>query len=183
MSESLRRERLPAVLVDLDAFDRNAATLFARLPDGVTLRPATKSLRVPALLERLRTLGGAKVRGWMTFSAAETEHLADAGFDDFLLAYPVAEPADAEFLQHLVAPHRGTDLLRRRGFVVESPPLAGPGERLRLLMRGEQGFETLAQVRVALAFGVQKCGAFLRRLFHRQGEQVFFAGWVHVVRV
>ncbi len=95
--------QLPAAVVDLDAFDQNAATLFARVPDGVTLRPATKSLRVPALLERLRALGGAKVRGWMTFSAAETEHLADAGFDDFLLAYPVAQPADAERLLALGA--------------------------------------------------------------------------------
>lgn len=95
--------QLPAAVVDLDAFDQNAAALFARVPDGVTLRPATKSLRVPALLERLRTLGGAKVRGWMTFSAAETEHLADAGFDDFLLAYPVAQPIDAERLLALGA--------------------------------------------------------------------------------
>ncbi|HVO31900.1 MAG TPA: amino acid deaminase/aldolase, partial [bacterium] len=79
---------LPAALVDLDAFDRNADRLFgmaraAKKP----LRVASKSIRVPALLERLLSRGGDAARGLMTYHAAETAFLAEKGFDDLLLAY------------------------------------------------------------------------------------------------
>ena len=41
----------PLVVVDLDAFDANAADL-ARRAGGKSIRIASKSLRVPALIER-----------------------------------------------------------------------------------------------------------------------------------
>ena len=68
----LRGERLPAVLVDLDAFERNARHVAAtvRAAGGRRIRPATKSVRVPALLRRLAAVAPI-YQGWMTYAAAE----------------------------------------------------------------------------------------------------------------
>lgn len=90
---------LPAALVDLDALERNTDRLveIARRA-GKTLRVASKSIRVPALLERVAARGGHTIRGTMTYHAAETAFLAEKGFDDLLLAYPTARRSDARQL-------------------------------------------------------------------------------------
>lgn len=101
---ALARERLPAAFVDLGAFDRNLerqASLVAG--HGLPLRLATKSVRVPELLRRALDLGAGRLAGLMTFSARETEWLAGEGFDDLLLAYPVAHPDDLESLARTAA--------------------------------------------------------------------------------
>lgn len=90
---------LPVAIVDLDAFDRNTDALVAIARDAKkTLRVASKSIRVPALLERLASRGGATMRGTMTYHAAETAYLAEKGFDDLLLAYPTARLSEARLL-------------------------------------------------------------------------------------
>jgi D-serine deaminase-like pyridoxal phosphate-dependent protein len=89
---------LPAAFVDLDAMDRNLGVLLGQLSAGITLRLASKSIRVPAVLSYLLERGEGRVRGIMTWSAEETALLADRGFDDLLLAYPVARPEDAVLL-------------------------------------------------------------------------------------
>lgn len=86
---------LPAALVDLDALDANLDLLTSALGDGQTLRIASKSIRVPALLRHLATRGGPKVRGLMTWSAHETAWLAGQGFQDLLLAYPICRADEA----------------------------------------------------------------------------------------
>lgn len=104
LARAMAGEPLPAALVDVAAFDENVAAVLARL-DGadVTLRLATKSLRVPALLRRVASVGGGRVRGLMTYSARETAWLAGEGFDDLLLAYPAARPEDARALADAAA--------------------------------------------------------------------------------
>ena len=93
---------LPCALVDLAAFDRNAAALFAPTRGaGRTVRLATKSLRVPVLVRRLLERSGGAARGLMTFTAAETAFLAGQGFDDLLLAYPTVQPAECARLAGL----------------------------------------------------------------------------------
>ncbi len=93
---------LPAALVDLDAFEANAAQLLGvARAGGKVLRLATKSVRVPELVRRFRDLGGATARGLMVYAAAEAAFLAEQGFDDLLLAYPTAQPSDAELLAAL----------------------------------------------------------------------------------
>ncbi|MFT7578411.1 MAG: D-serine deaminase-like pyridoxal phosphate-dependent protein [Myxococcota bacterium] len=92
------------MVVDLEAVDANLATLLAQLPAdeaALTLRPATKSLRIPAVM---RHLGAAskRLRGWMTFSAHETAWLHAQGFDDFLLAYPIGRADEATALAKMV---------------------------------------------------------------------------------
>jgi D-serine deaminase-like pyridoxal phosphate-dependent protein len=93
---ALAGERLPAAFVDLDALDRNLERHLAiARAHGKNLRVASKSVRVPAILERLLEGGGS---GLMCFSAREARFLADRGFDDLLLAYPPWQEADLDAL-------------------------------------------------------------------------------------
>lgn len=88
-------EVLPAAVLDLDALDHNQDVLLGALGAGLTLRIASKSIRVPAVLRYLLDRGGDRMRGVMTFSAYETAFLAEEGFDDLLLAYPIGRPDEA----------------------------------------------------------------------------------------
>ena len=95
----LADERLPAGVVDLDAFDRNAARLEA-MAAGMPIRLATKSVRVPSLIRRVLERGDAW-RGLMSYCAAEAKLLAAQGFDDLLVAYPTLQAADLADLREL----------------------------------------------------------------------------------
>ena len=78
----------PVAIVDLEAFDANAADLVRRA-GGKPIRVASKSVRCRALLERVLRMDG--FQGIMSFTLAESIWLARAGFDDILLAYPSAD--------------------------------------------------------------------------------------------
>ncbi|WP_127357540.1 amino acid deaminase/aldolase [Actinacidiphila soli] len=80
----------PVAIVDLEAFDANAADLVRRA-GGKPIRVASKSVRCRALLERV--LGRDGFAGIMSFTMAESLWLARAGFNDILLAYPSADRA------------------------------------------------------------------------------------------
>ncbi|MFI6349409.1 amino acid deaminase/aldolase [Streptomyces sp. NPDC050560] len=80
----------PLALVDLDAFDANAADLVRRA-GGKPIRVASKSVRCRALLERVLARDG--FAGIMAFTLAESLWLAESGFDDVLLAYPSVDRA------------------------------------------------------------------------------------------
>ncbi|WP_338675546.1 amino acid deaminase/aldolase [Streptomyces sp. SCSIO 30461] len=80
----------PLAIVDLDAFDANAADLIRRA-SGKPIRVASKSVRCRALLERVLAMDG--FAGIMSFTLAESIWLARAGFGDVLLAYPSADRA------------------------------------------------------------------------------------------
>ena len=90
---------LPCALVDLDALERNlAAMLHPIAANNLKMRIATKSLRVPALVEHCVKLAGDHCAGLMTYCAAETLFWAQRGCKDLLLAYPTAGQHDAELL-------------------------------------------------------------------------------------
>jgi D-serine deaminase-like pyridoxal phosphate-dependent protein len=74
----------PLMAVDLDAFDANAAELLRRA-HGRPVRLATKSVRVPALVERALSAGFS---GLMAYSVREALWWAGRGADDVLLGYP-----------------------------------------------------------------------------------------------
>jgi len=103
---ALAGERLPAAIVDLDAFDANVARLAAPVrAANKRLRIATKSLRCPALIARAAERAGDVVHGLMTYDARETAayardfaELVGAPARDLLLAYPTVQPADAAAL-------------------------------------------------------------------------------------
>ncbi|WP_240957899.1 amino acid deaminase/aldolase [Streptomyces barkulensis] len=80
----------PLAVVDLAAFDANAAGLVRRA-GGKPVRVASKSVRCRALLERVLARDG--FAGVMSFTLAESLWLARCGFDDVLLAYPSADRA------------------------------------------------------------------------------------------
>ncbi|MFF1796180.1 amino acid deaminase/aldolase [Kitasatospora sp. NPDC058263] len=75
----------PVAVVDLAAFDANAADLVRRAA-GKPVRVASKSVRCRALLERVLTMDG--FAGVMSFTLGESLWLARTGVRDVLLAYP-----------------------------------------------------------------------------------------------
>ncbi len=85
----LRKEELdtPALVVDLDAFDRNVARMAATFRQaGVGWRPHTKGLKVPALAHRLLAAGAF---GVTCAKVGEAEVMAAAGIRDILVANQV----------------------------------------------------------------------------------------------
>ncbi|MFJ9948981.1 amino acid deaminase/aldolase [Kitasatospora sp. NPDC091207] len=80
----------PVAVVDLAAFDANAADLVRRA-GGKPIRVASKSVRCRALLERVLATDG--FAGVMSFTLGESLWLARAGVHDILLAYPSADRA------------------------------------------------------------------------------------------
>lgn len=80
----------PVAVVDLAAFDANAADLVRRA-GGKPVRVASKSLRCRALLERALAVEG--FAGVMSFTLDESIWLVRAGVRDVLLAYPCADRA------------------------------------------------------------------------------------------
>jgi D-serine deaminase-like pyridoxal phosphate-dependent protein len=79
----------PFGLVDLDAFDANAADLVRRA-SGKPIRVASKSLRCRALIERV--LKNPGFQGVMCYTLREALWLHEKGVsDDLLVAYPTAD--------------------------------------------------------------------------------------------
>lgn len=79
----------PVVVVDLDAFDANAADLVRRAA-GTPLRVASKSLRVPDLLRR--ALGAPGFAGVLAYSLREAIWLVRDGVsDDVVMGYPTVD--------------------------------------------------------------------------------------------
>jgi D-serine deaminase-like pyridoxal phosphate-dependent protein len=79
----------PLMVVDLDAFDANAGDLVRRA-DGTTIRVASKSIRVPALLER--ALAHEGFRGVLAYTLAEALWLEERGIsEDIVVAYPTVD--------------------------------------------------------------------------------------------
>ena len=88
----------PLMAVDLDAFDLNAADLVRRAA-GKPVRVASKSVRVPHLLERALRHDG--IDGVLCFTLREALWLHERGVsDDLLVAYP---SVDRTALARLVA--------------------------------------------------------------------------------
>jgi D-serine deaminase-like pyridoxal phosphate-dependent protein len=90
----------PFAVVDLDAFDANAADLLRRA-GATALRLASKSVRCRALQRRALDAG---FRGQLCCTLREALWLADDGFDDLVVAYPTADRAALRALAH--GPHR-----------------------------------------------------------------------------
>ena len=81
----------PIAVVDLEAFEANADDLVRRAA-GKPVRVASKSLRVPALIERALAREGFS--GVLAFTVAEALWLHDTGIsDDIVVAYPSVDTA------------------------------------------------------------------------------------------
>ena len=80
----------PFALVDLDAFESNAADM-ERRAGGKPIRLASKSVRCRPL--QTRVLGRPGFAGTLSFTLPEALWLAGHGFDDMVVAYPTADRA------------------------------------------------------------------------------------------
>jgi D-serine deaminase-like pyridoxal phosphate-dependent protein len=76
---------LPLAVVDLEAFDANAADL-RRRAGGTPIRVASKSVRCRTLLERVLSQPG--FAGVMAYAVPEALWLVSSGVDDVFVAYP-----------------------------------------------------------------------------------------------
>jgi D-serine deaminase-like pyridoxal phosphate-dependent protein len=87
----------PLMVVDLDAFDANATDLVRRA-GGKPIRLASKSVRVPSLIER--ALAAPGFRGVLAYNLREALWLEREGItDDVVIAYPTVDrPALAELV-------------------------------------------------------------------------------------
>jgi D-serine deaminase-like pyridoxal phosphate-dependent protein len=98
----------PFAVVDLDAFDRNAADLLRRAgrAGGTPIRLASKSVRCRALIERALRAG---LQGILAFTLPEALWLAEHGHDDLVVAYPTV---DRSALRALAAgPHERVTIM------------------------------------------------------------------------
>jgi D-serine deaminase-like pyridoxal phosphate-dependent protein len=75
----------PLAVVDLGALQANATALVAQA-GGLPVRVASKSVRCVEVLRRVLAMPGWQ--GVLAFTPAEACHLAAAGIDDLLVAYP-----------------------------------------------------------------------------------------------
>ncbi|MBL9022599.1 MAG: alanine racemase [Myxococcales bacterium] len=126
---------LPAVVVDLDAFDRNLERHVRRAGEsGVSVRFATKSIRVPALIDR--ALAAPNARGLMCFTVREAAALARRGHDDLLVAYPTLERSAVELLTALTEEGKTVSLAvdSREAVARLSAASRGRGVSLRIVI-------------------------------------------------
>jgi len=107
--QAVKDQRMPLVLVDLDAVDHNIAVLLADVrARGKTLRLASKSVRCLALIRYIVEKGEGAVRGIMAYTVEEGAFLTQQGFDDVLVAYPSVQPSDARLLARVAREGRAT---------------------------------------------------------------------------
>lgn len=141
----------PLAVLDLDAFDANAADL-ARRAAGTPLRVASKSLRVRGLLERV--LARPEYAGILAFTLPEALWLVEHGARDVVVAYPTAErgalrrlvtwPEALAAITLMIDETAQLDLIL--GAVADLRP-RGEGDRLRIALEFDVSFTPLPGVR------------------------------------
>ncbi|AQL44009.1 hypothetical protein BV210_15435 [Halorientalis sp. IM1011] len=82
---------LPLAFVDRDALDGNVEAVRSRA-ESLPVRLASKSLRCRAVMEYVLDHDG--FRGVMCYHGDEAAHLAEHGFEDLLVAYPISQPSE-----------------------------------------------------------------------------------------
>ncbi len=85
---AFEREQLPLAYVDRAALDANIHTTQRRAGDR-PIRVASKSIRCRQILEYVLEHDGFE--GIMCYTGSEAAYLAEHGFDDLLVAYPVVD--------------------------------------------------------------------------------------------
>lgn len=116
----------PCVVVDLDVAERNVRRIQALADSaGVKLRPHTKTHK-SAFFARMQVEAGAA--GITCAKLGEAEAMADAGFDDILIAYPLIGPLKMARLEALA--RRVKRLLVSLDSYEVAEALSGVGQRL-----------------------------------------------------
>ena len=85
---------LPAAFVDVERLETNARAIRKRAGD-TRVRVASKSVRSRAVLDRILALDEG-FEGLLCYSGEEAAYLADAGFSDLVVAYPIWQESEVE---------------------------------------------------------------------------------------
>jgi 3-hydroxy-D-aspartate aldolase len=108
----------PALILDLDAMDRNIATMLRRAETmGVTVRPHAKSHKCAEIARRLKAAGAI---GACCATIGEAEALAAGGIDGLLITSPMSTPDLIARVERML--RRGADLM----LVVDDPANIAP---------------------------------------------------------
>lgn len=83
-------QKFPLAYLDIDLLDQNIEMLLKRSKSS-KIRIASKSVRCVEVLSYILK-SDPQFQGLMTFTADETVFLSQKGFDDLLIAYPIANP-------------------------------------------------------------------------------------------
>jgi D-serine deaminase-like pyridoxal phosphate-dependent protein len=164
----LENEPCPCAVLDLEAFDHNLG-LFEKGLEGTskTMRIGTKSLRVPALIDRCLKRPG--IKGVFVYHPNEIAYLHDQyGIDDFIVAYPIAGKQEAETCIAAVKSDPGIKL----AMVVDAI------EHLQLLQVAATAADVEIGVIVDVDMGINFMGVHagvLRTPLREPGEVVAFA--------
>ncbi|MEU0537931.1 amino acid deaminase/aldolase [Amycolatopsis tolypomycina] len=163
----------PLAVVDLAAFDANAADL-RRRAKGKPIRVVSKSVRCRALLERALTMPGFE--GLMCYSLAEAIwHVEQGTTDDIVVAYPTA---DHEALRRLAASERARAAI---AIMVDSPAhldlvdaaLGHGHEEIRVCLELDASWRPLPGIHVGTrrspVFTPKQAAAFARQIVDRPG--------------
>lgn len=92
---------LPALLLDLDAFDDNCRQI-ADKANGKKIRIATKSIRSVGVLRRILE-SDSVFQGLMCYSSKEAVFLANKGFNNILIGYPCTDKESLKEISLLTA--------------------------------------------------------------------------------
>lgn len=90
--DALAAVDFPCAFVDLDRLETNAKEIEARA-GGTQVRVASKSVRSRAVLDRILSASDS-FEGLMCYSGREAAYLAEYGFEDLLVAYPVYQESE-----------------------------------------------------------------------------------------
>ena len=164
----------PMVVVDLDAFDANADDLVRRA-SGTPIRVASKSLRIPALLERALAHNG--FAGVLGYSLREALWLVDQGVSaDVVLGYPTVDRGAVRRLLADEAALAGVTLM------VDDPAHLDLVDELRRTAGVSAGSTTEVRVAIDIDAGLRLGRSHVgpkRSPLHDPHEVIRFAG--HVV--
>lgn len=154
MTDSLHRleaavpnDGAPAAAVDLDALDANARFLTAAA-GGYPIRVASKSIRCVEIIRHVLDHHPGFC-GVMAFTPDEAVHLARAGFDDILVAYPTVDVAGIRNVAESMARTGATirlvvdDAAHVALIAANAAALAGSGRSIPLCMEIDLGWRPL----------------------------------------
>ena len=145
----------PVAVLDLDAFDANAADL-ARRAQGTPIRVASKSLRVRRLIDHVLTRPG--FRGVLAYTLPEALWLVEHGATDVVVAYPTADRSALsrlatdeqarEAITVMVDETAQLDLILDAARAPSGAPVLSPRRRIRVAIELEAAYSPLPGVRM-----------------------------------
>lgn len=161
---------LPAVVVDLDAVESNARDMLRRA-DGMPIRVASKSIRIPQLISH--ALAFPCFQGVLAYSLAEALWLFREGIsDDIVVAYPTLDSgAIAELASDDAARAAICVMVDRREHVEALVTSASEVKPIRVCMDVDASFRPVPGVHIGTLrsslFSPKQAAAFAREIVAR----------------